>query len=476
MAKTTLPSIDAKQIAALFPQDPTVAQMHLVQRFAEFLRLEEELPVFLLSGYAGTGKTTSVAALLKLLPRYKFRSVLLAPTGRAAKVLSQYTGQSAFTIHKKIYRKKGSGDAIQFDLAPNIHSNTIFFVDEASMIADQQEGFGFSSKGLLSDLFQFVYNNKGCGLVLVGDPAQLPPVGLVESPALDKEYLERNFGASVTSIELTEVVRQQQDSGILFNATALRNTLQEEDALLPQLTVKGFKDIYRMNGDKLVDGLNYAYDKFGIENTLMVCRSNKSANEYNRQIRNRILYREEELSSGDYLMIVKNNYFWLPEDSDIGFIANGDIARIKRLRNEQEIYGQRFVDAQLELIDYAGKPVIDCKLMLDTLTSESPALTGEQSKAFYAEVMKDYQHIRNRRQQFEELKKNPFYNALQVKFSYAVTCHKAQGGQWDAVFVDQGYLTADKVNAEFNRWLYTALTRSVKELFLVNFNADFFEQ
>ncbi len=466
-------TLSTKEISSLFTVDPTAQQLQLMDQFAAFLQNDAAMPVFLLKGYAGTGKTTCVSAMVKLLPKLNFKSVLLAPTGRAAKVMAQYSKKPAFTIHKKIYRRKISSDStISFDLAVNNQVQTIFIVDEASMIADQQEGLGLSSKGLFSDLLSFIFAGKNCKLVLVGDTAQLPPVGLSQSPALDTTMLSQHYGLDVTDIELTEVMRQQHDSGILVNATNLRNGIEEDS--LPQLSTKGFKDCYRVGGDKLSDGLNYAYNKFGIENTLVVCRSNKAANEFNRQIRNLILFREEELSSGDYIMVVKNNYFWLPETSEVGFIANGDIARIKKVRTEEELYGFRFVSAIVELIDYPNEPAIECKLLLDTLTTESPSLPNERNKEFYEAVMKDYAHIRSKKERFEELRKNPYFNALQIKFAYAVTCHKAQGGQWDAVFVDQGYLKPEMVNKEFKRWLYTATTRATKELYLLNFNEQFF--
>jgi len=313
--------------------------------------------------------------------------------------------------------------------------------------------------------------------MLVGDTAQLPPVGSDNSPALDKHYMHQEYGLEIYNYELTHVLRQQKESGILFNVTGIREIIRDGKELVPKIATKGFPDIYRMTGDRLEEGLNYAYSKYGYENTLVICRSNKNANMYNQQIRNRILYREEELTGGDQIMVVRNNYFWMQEgeDNSTGFIANGDMARLKRVRRIEDMYGFRFADVQLELTDYAEDPVIECKVLLDTLTTESPALPQEDQKRFFNEVMQDYTHIPNRRIQMEELKKNPYYNALQIKFAYAVTCHKAQGGQWEAVFVDQGYLTEEMVNTDFLRWLYTACTRATKELFLVNFSEMFFE-
>jgi hypothetical protein len=310
----------------------------------------------------------------------------------------------------------------------------------------------------------------------VGDTAQLPPVGADDSPALDTKLMKDQFGLTMYGYELTDVLRQQKDSGILYNVTKVRDIIRQGKEVMPQIVTKGYKDVYRMGSDMLEEGLNYAYSKYGHDSTLIICRSNKNANLYNRQIRGRILMREEELTGGDQLMVVKNNYFWLQdqEEGSTGFIANGDIARVKKVRRIEEMYGFRFADVQLEFIDYAEDPVLDCKILLDTLYSEAPALQPIDQKRFYLEAMKDYDHIPNKRDKHNELKLNPYYNALQVKFAYAITCHKAQGGQWEAVFVDQGYLTDEMVNTDFLRWFYTACTRATNELYLVNFNRKFF--
>lgn len=312
--------------------------------------------------------------------------------------------------------------------------------------------------------------------MLVGDTAQLPPVGSDDSPALNAKLMKTKFGLNVFHFELTDVLRQQKESGILFNVTKVRETIRRNKGHMPQITTKGYTDMYRMGGDMLEEGLNYAYNKYGHDNTLIICRSNKNANAYNRQIRGRILYREEELTGGDQVMVVKNNYFWMQEQEEgsTGFIANGDIASIKKVRRLETMYGFQFADVQLEFTDYAEDPILDCKVMLDTLYTEAPALPLEDQKRFYNEVMKDYEHLPNKKARWEQLKLNPYYNALQIKFAYAITCHKAQGGQWDAVFVDQGYLTEEMVNTDFLRWFYTACTRATKELFLVNFNKKFF--
>jgi exodeoxyribonuclease-5 len=413
---------------------------------------------------------------VKALKYYNYKSVLLAPTGRAAKVITNYSGRKAFTIHKRIYRKKSAlniDDA--FRLADNLAADTVFIVDEASMISDELAGN--MRETLLHDLVSYVYNTKNCKLMLVGDTAQLPPVGADNSPALDIGLMKKTFAVDIFSFELTDVLRQEKDSGILYNVTAMRNIIRKGKIATPRIVTKGYKDVYRMTGERLEEGLNYAYNKYGHDGTLIVCRSNKNANLYNRQIRGRILLREEEITGGDQVMVVRNNYFWLQEQEEgsTGFIANGDIARIKKVRRFEEMYGFRFADVQLEFIDYAEDPVLDCKILMDTLYSEAPALPPTEQKRFFLEVMKDYDHIASRKAKLDELKLNPYYNALQIKFAYAVTCHKAQGGQWDAVFVDQGYLTEEMINMDFLRWFYTACTRASKELFLVNFNKMFFD-
>ncbi|MBK0378939.1 ATP-dependent DNA helicase [Mucilaginibacter segetis] len=464
-------------ISKAFPHQPTPQQQELFVKLHQFLMSDNGDECFILKGYAGTGKTTVLGALVKALGKYNYRSVLLAPTGRAAKVITNYSGRKAYTIHKKIYRKKSALNVDEsFMLGDNLAANTLFIVDEASMIADQLSGN--NRETLLHDLVNYVYNTKNCKLMLVGDTAQLPPVGDDESPALDDKLMKDRFGLDIHRFELTDVLRQQKDSGILYNVTRVRDIIREGDVTMPQIVTKGYKDVFRMSGEMLEEGLNYAYNKYGMENSLVICRSNKNANLYNRQIRGRILMREEELTGGDQLMVVKNNYFWLQdqEEGSTGFIANGDIARIKKVRRFEEMYGFRFADVQLEFIDYAEDPVLDCKILLDTLYSESPALQSIDQKRFYLEAMKDYDHIPNKRAKHNELKLNPYYNALQVKFAYAITCHKAQGGQWGAVFVDQGYLTEEMVNTDFLRWFYTACTRATNELFLVNFNERFFVQ
>jgi len=457
-----------------FGNIPTAQQREVFVMLEKFLLSSNDNESFILKGYAGTGKTTLISALVKVLPKIKLKSVLLAPTGRAAKVISNYSGRKAFTIHKKIYRKKvAASPEMNFVLGDNIMENTLFIVDEASMISDQVHDY--SRQSLLQDLISYVYNGKNCKLVLVGDTAQLPPVGSAISPALNKQFISDQFRLRVFTYELTDVVRQEKESGILFNATQLRELVHKGEETFPKFIIRGFKDIFRMTGERLVEGLSYAYDKYGMENTIVICRSNKNANAYNQNIRNRILYREEELSGGDHIMVVRNNYFWLkPEDNSGDFIANGDMAKIRKVRNIEEQYGFRFADLVIELLDYPDEEPLSCKVLLDTLYSETPSLSNADNKRFYEAVLKDYMHIENKKIRMDELKKDPYYNALQIKFAFAVTCHKAQGGQWPAVFIDQGYLTDEMLNTEFLRWLYTGVTRSNKELFLVNFSDQFF--
>ena len=472
-------------IAQSYQFQPTAEQLVFCGQMAHFLSGSIDNACFILRGYAGTGKTTSVAALVKALPAFRFRVSLLAPTGRAAKVMTSYSGRTALTIHKKIYRKRSAVSLdMSFQLAPNLAESTLFIIDEASMIADEWNTKNGSS--FLKDVMEFVYNGKNCGVLFVGDTAQLPPVGSLDSPALNAEYIAQNFGLKVMETELREVVRQGRKSGILANASMLRDLINshlkniEEDSskkiALPHFTTKGYKDIFRMTGLKLVEGLEYAYSKFEIENSLVVCRSNKSANVYNQQIRARLLYREEELTGGDQIMVVRNNYFWLPDNEATSFIANGDMARIVRVRNEEERYGFRFSEVQLEFLDYPDAGHVTCKVMLDTLQGETPNLSYEDSKKLFEGITEDYMHIGNKRERMLAIKEDPYYNALQIKFAYAVTCHKAQGGQWDAVFVDQGYLTDEMIDLEFLRWLYTAVTRAKIELFLVNFAPNLFAE
>ena len=445
-----------------------------MENLAEFLLSEDDRKVFLLCGYAGTGKTSLISALVRTLEQLERKTVLLAPTGRAAKVFSGYSGKSAHTIHKCIYRQKSILDGNTFTLTENRAQNTLFIVDEASMISNEGNSIG-GTGALLNDLVEFVYSGRGCSLLLLGDTAQLPPVGEQLSPALTESYLRSMF-LNVTRVELTQVMRQLDNSGILYNATTLRQSIAAEDTYsLPQIKLDGFEDIQNVQGDELIEAIESSYNKAGMDETIILCRSNKRANVYNEGIRRRILYREEELSRGDMLMIVKNNYYWREvlgkEDKTLleklDFIANGDMAEIVRVNGTEEMYGFRFADVTLSFIDYEDCEM-DVKILLDTLTSESPSLTREESERLFTAVWEDYPEIRSKRKRMEEVRKNPYYNALQVKYGYAVTCHKAQGGEWKRVFIDQGYISEDMVNPDYYRWLYTAFTRASEKLHLVN--------
>lgn len=462
------------QIKSNFPFKPTSEQENSLERISEFILAAEERKVFLLCGYAGTGKTTLISALVRTMEQLQRKTVLLAPTGRAAKVFSSYSGKSAHTIHKWIYRQKSILDSSRFELMENRSLNTLFIVDEASMISNGGTS-NFGSGALLDDLVEFVYSGTGCSLLLLGDSAQLPPVGETLSPALSTQYMEGLY-LQVHALEMTQVMRQLDGSGILLNATMLREIIcRGESGYLPAIRLVGFADVCRVQGDELIEAIEGCYSDVGTDETIILCRSNKRANVYNEGIRRRILYREEELNRGDMLMMVKNNYYWREklgkEDKTllekIDFIANGDLAEIVRVGGVEEMYGFRYADVTLSMLDYDNCE-LDVKIMLDTLTSESPSLTREENERLFTEVWNDYPEIRSKRKRMETIRNNPYYNALQVKYGYAVTCHKAQGGQWKRVFVDQGYVTEDLMTQDYYRWLYTAFTRATEKLYLVN--------
>lgn len=471
MLKTHL----SNRILANLPFEPTSGQLDLAIALGDFITSPIDGNIFLLKGYAGTGKTSMISALVATLDEFKINSVLLAPTGRAAKVLSAYSGKNAYTIHKKIYRQQSTTDGTsRFSLDRNLLKNTFFLVDEASMLANNGgEASVFGSGRVLDDLYEFVNMGNNCKLILIGDTAQLPPVGMSISPALDASELGM-YGVHVKEHELTEVVRQNQQSGILYNATALREFIADNQLFAGYFPIEleGFPDVYRISGGDLIESIATCYDRYGDQETMVVSRSNKRANKFNQGIRSTILYKEEQITSGDLIMVVKNNYFWLAEDEKVDFIANGDIAEIIRINKREELYGFHFADVSLRLLDYDLE--VDCKILLDTLDIETASLTYEDNLRLFHAVAEDYQDIRSKKERWEKIKANPHFNALQVKFAYAVTCHKAQGGQWDAVFVDHGYLLEEMLDVEFLRWLYTAFTRSVKELYLVNFNKEFF--
>jgi ATP-dependent exoDNAse (exonuclease V) alpha subunit len=467
----------AQLLAKRFPFKPTPGQHQFFEQMNQFMiRPEHEnyRDCFLLKGYAGTGKTTLISTLIKVLPKFGFKSVLLAPTGRAAKVMANYSKRMAQTIHRKIYRQvadSSSGNLV-FQRQKNYHEDTVFIVDEASMISDDSE---IGMNGLLADLVDFVFENPGNRLMLVGDVAQLPPVGKELSPALDKGYLERHFDMVVVEQELIEVMRQDEHSGILLNATNLREVLNDPNPKI-SLNVRKYRDIFKMTGEKLEDGIRYCYDKFGRENTIIITRSNKMAVQYNQYIRRAINQCEEELDAGDMLMIVKNNYTVLDDDSPAGFLANGDFVEVMKIRKREEQHGLKFATVTLRLVDLEEQPEFESKIILDTLYSPQPSLGREENKHLYESVQQDYFYIKSKKERSEAIRRDPYLSALQVKFAYALTCHKAQGGQWPAVFVDQGYLPDGQVNQDFVRWLYTAITRATDEAFLMNFMPQFFEQ
>ncbi|WP_288357653.1 AAA family ATPase [uncultured Bacteroides sp.] len=459
-----------RQIKENFPYQPTPEQEIAVKYLSEFLLSSRNEVVFMLRGYAGTGKTSLVGALVRTLDKLKQKSVLLAPTGRAAKVFSAYAGHSAFTIHKKIYRQQSfSNELSNFSVNDNLTTHTLYIVDEASMISNEGlSGSMFGTGRLLDDLVQFVYSGQGCRLLLMGDTAQLPPVGEEQSPALFADAL-KGYGLEVLEVDLTQVVRQEQQSGILWNATLLRRLIAEDDCYsLPKIKVSGFADIKVLPGNELIETLSSCYDHDGLDETIVVCRSNKRANIYNKGIRAQILWREDELNTGDLLMVAKNNYFWTEKEKEMDFIANGEIAVVRRVRHTRELYGFRFADVTLSFPDYDDFE-LEVNMLLDTLHTDSPALPkAEHDRLFYS-VLEDYADITVKRERMKKMKADPYYNALQVKYAYAVTCHKAQGGQWKNVFLDQGYMTDEYLTPDYFRWLYTAFTRATGTLYLVNY-------
>jgi ATP-dependent exoDNAse (exonuclease V) alpha subunit len=456
---------------------PTVKQNLFFQKIADFLIATSNDEIFVLKGYAGTGKTTIISTVINHLEAINMKCVLLAPTGRAAKVISNYSGKPAYTIHKRIYfPKKSKSGGVSFTLQQNKFKDTIFIVDESSMISDtSQDSKLYENGSLLDDLFFYVDAGKNCKLLLVGDTAQLPPVNMTISPALDINTLSLHYQKNVQHIELDEVMRQAETSGILYNATQLRELLDSHFIDTFQFNLSGFKDIVRLqDGYDIQDAIQGAYDNYGLEDTVFIVRSNKRANQYNQQIRTSILSKENELSTGDYLMVVKNNYFWLKEESEAGFIANGDIVEILEIRKIQELYGFKFATVKIRMVDYPNQAPFDTILMLDTITSESPSLTYEQSNQLYQEVLLDYEDERQQYKKMQKVKENEYFNALQVKFSYAITCHKSQGGQWKTVFVEQPYLP-DGIDVDYVRWLYTAITRAQEKLYLIGFKDEYFK-
>lgn len=453
-------------VLELLPYQPSQDQIEAFAAFAHFLSNSQQNVIFLLNGYAGTGKTSLFGAIVQALSQRGIKVVLLAPTGRAAQVFSEHSQRQAYTIHRKIYRQE-SYLSEGFDLAENKHRDTIFIVDEASMIANSSnEGAMFGSGRLLDDLVSYVYNGQGCKLMLMGDGGQLSPVGHSEIPALNPQIL-RGYGLSVYHIALTTIARQAAESGILQNATIVRNILTSENLVPPKLQLKQYHDIESISGEFLMETLSDCYDRDGIEETIIITRSNKRATLYNAGVRNMILYREEELASGDMLLVAKNNYFWAKEYKELDFIANGDIMRVKRLWGEvEQVYGLKFANVTVELPDH-NNVEMDVKIVIDSLMSETPALTLAQSNNLYTNVINEL--TGNKRERYKQMKDHPYFNALQVKYAYAVTCHKAQGGQWKNVFIDMGGIIPDALSTiDFMRWLYTAITRASSKVYLIN--------
>ena len=463
------------QIYAKLSVDATFSQKKIIEKLSSWLADEDYSRIFLLNGYAGTGKTTLISTTVSALKELGIKTILLAPTGRAAKVLSHYSNAPALTIHKRIYRERSTtGYESKFSLDFNKERGAVFIVDEASMLSSGGgEGNIFGSGDLLNDLVEYVRSGKECRLMLVGDDAQLPPVGSDLSPALDPISLT-HYG-DVEYATMDEVVRQSSDSGILFNATMIRCMLENRIHEIPRLRCS-FPDFKSINGGELLETLQECYDRYGRDETIVITRSNKRANRYNEGIRRYNLSAEEEIESGDMLMIVKNNYHYAEHDkeSPMSFVANGDVVRLKRIRRFEEFYGFRFIDALIEFPDYDNYGM-DVKIMLDTLASESPSLTQEQSRALFDEVEKDYLDIKSKAKRYKEIRENKFFNAMQVKFSYAVTCHKAQGGQWSAVFIDRCIFGDEPMSKDMLRWLYTAITRATERVYLVNFDERFIE-
>lgn len=455
------------RIKTCFGHVPTMEQQRAMLLFAQFMTDRDERAVMVMRGSAGTGKTTLAAAIVRALLEMKQKIVLMAPTGRAAKVFSGYAGHLAFTIHRRIYRQKTAGDLSGFNLNANLYSDTLFVVDEASMISSVSASQEFGSGALLDDLIRFVYNSRNCRLLLIGDKAQLPPVGEDESRALMGDVLSAE-GLNVYETDLNEVLRQSHESGILLNATMVRQMITHDELTqLPRLHVKGFPDVQVVMGDELIESLASSYSRVGVDETMVITRSNKRANIYNQGIRRTVLDREDELNRGDQLMIVKNNYYWAKGEDAPSFLANGDRCVVLRVRNERELYGFRFVDATIVMPDYDDYE-LTVTLMLDTLSTDAPALSREQQEQLFVKIMEDYADVPLKSDRIKKLKTDMYYNALQVKYGYAVTCHKAQGGQWAHIYIDQGYMTDDMLNPDYIHWLYTALTRATERVMLVN--------
>lgn len=455
-------------IRAEFPFELTKDQSFVVERLAHFIINFRQPSSFIIRGYAGTGKTTLVGALSRALLKLRIQTILLAPTGRAAKVLANYSGEAAYTIHKKIYYSKlNEFGVLEMQLQDNPHKNTLFIVDEASMISDD-----LSYRSLLEDLFSYVQRGFQCKLLFIGDSAQLPPVGEIDSPALDLEFMQSKFSVDFELCELRDVIRQAKKSGILYNATNLRWKIQKEEEALPVFSIQKFKDIVKLDGMDLEDVLYQEYARLGREEIVMITKSNKRANMFNREIRNRIFGQQSRLSVGDFVMNLKNNYYWVEKNAEMGFIANGDRMEIMKIKHTKELYGFDFADVEVRFVDYPNMPYVELKVILNSLETDTANLSYEDSQALWNAVLEDYQGVSTQKERLRMAKNNPYVNALQLKFSYALTCHKTQGGQWDTVFIDQGYFTKESVTIEYFRWLYTALTRATNKVYLLNFTPE----
>ncbi len=464
-----------KRINENFPFNLTKDQLLALEKLSDFIFSESGSHIFLLTGYAGTGKSSLIGSFVKTMTQFKQKTVLLAPTGRAAKVFSGYAEQNAYTIHKKIYRQqKISEGTVHFSLSENLHKHTLFIVDEASMINNESPDFSvFGTGRLLDDLIEYVYSGEGCRLLLIGDDAQLPPVKQENSPALDRGILQ-SYALEVEEATLTDIVRQEVESGILYNATYLRDSLMmnaTDD--FPKLKINNFADVKRITGKDLIQYISDAYSKDGIAETIIISRSNKRVNAYNNGIRSGVLYREDELSTGDILMITKNNYFWIEEYENLDFLANGEFVEVVRVKWEEEMYGFRFCNVVLYHSEYDIE--FEAKINLDVLHTEVPGLTAEQNSQLFSKVMEDYNHVTQKRLRYNKVKSDPYFNALQTKYGYAVTCHKAQGGEWKNVFLDLGYIHKSYLGESFYRWLYTSITRATQTLYLVNLPEEFIE-
>lgn len=454
-----------------FPYELTSNQADFFLKFAQFMTIDDKKTVFLLKGYAGTGKTTLIHSLVKTLEQFQFKSVLLAPTGRAAKVMANYAKKESSTIHRKIYYTANSPEGLYFQLKENKHSNTLFIVDESSMIEDSLLA---NERTLLHDFITYVQHGKNCKVLFVGDEAQLPPVKVEQSPVLSLDFMERKYHLKVMSSQLTQVMRQALDSGILYNATALRQKIENQVVDKFQFELKGFKDIIRLkDGEQIQEAFLSAYQDYSPDESCFVVKTNKRANSYNQQLRYRILDQENKVSPGELLMVVKNNYYWLTENQNDSFVANGDIIRINKILKFIDLYGFEFIQAEVSMIDYPDIQPFESMILLQTLTSESASLTNEEAQKLYEGVYEDYLDLPRHIDRLRKVKTNPFYNALQVKYAYTITCHKAQGGQWSKVFIEKPYLQ-DGENIAYYRWLYTAITRAKETLYLIGFDDEDF--